>query len=570
MKKTWLIFSLLGIYMSMNADTHRMWIFLSDKGENVQKRLAKPSAFLSKASLALKKEKGIILNEQDLPVWQSYLGGLSNYDCKVLSTSRWLNAVAVDIPDNCIEEVNALCFVTGMKPVQTFKVAREGAEEEVQGAKYVKMNSQYVAGDAFDYGDAKEQAEMLNVPALHKKGITGRGVRIAVFDAGFEGVDTIDVFDSLWIQKRVIAWYDFVDNDKTLFRNDNHGTNVLSCIAANQPGEMVGIAPHVSVVMARTEDSGSETNREEHNWVRAMEWADSIGVDIIHSSLGYTNFDDKATSYKYKDMDGNTAICTRAADIAASRGIVVTLSAGNEGDGPWKHIAAPSDADSVLCVGAVDKKGKRANFSSMGPSADGQVKPDVMAVGKGTTVAAPGNYITTSNGTSFSGPIMGGFMALLKQAHPKRKNMELIQATRLSGDQYNFPDSLYGYGIPNILVADSLLKNVKNLATVKMPGTEKPKRGEKPKAVEAPKKVEMTKNPKTGLGVEGNKLVVKSPAFILKAEIRQGDMRVILPKSAYKINEKDATFDIKSLVKGEHYLYIKTDSYEEYIKFEKK
>ena len=570
MKKTGLIIGLLGIYMSIYADTQRMWIFLSDKGENVQKRLSKPSAFLSKASLALKKEKGIVLNAQDLPVWQSYIGALAGYDCKVLSTSKWLNAVAVDIPDNCIEEVRDLCFVTGLTVVQKFKVAREGVEKEVEGAKYVKMNSQYVQGDAFDYGDAKEQAEMLNVPALHKRGITGRGVRIAVFDAGFEGVDTIDVFDSLWIQKRVIAWYDFVDYDKTLFRNDNHGTNVLSCIAANQPGKMVGIAPHVSVILGRTEDSDSETNREEHNWVRAMEWADSIGVDIIHSSLGYTNFDDKVSSYKYADMNGNTAISSRAADAAAARGIVVTLSAGNEGDDPWRHIAAPSDADSVLCVGAVGRNGKRASFSSMGPSSDGQVKPDVMAIGKGTTVAAPGNYITTSNGTSFSGPIMGGFMALLKQAHPKRKNMELIQATRLSGDQYNFPDSLYGYGIPNIWIADSLLKNVKNLATVKMPGTELPKRGEKPKMAVVEKKVEMTKNPKTGVGVEGNKLVVKSTSFIIKAEIRKDDMRVILPKAAYKVNEKDATFDIHSLVKGEHYLYIKTDSYEEYIKFEKK
>lgn len=569
MKKTWLILSLLGIYMSTFADTYRMWIFLSDKGENIKKRLSKPTAFLSKASLALKKEKGIVLNAQDLPVWQSYVGALSNYECKVLSTSRWLNAVAVDIPDNCIEEVNNLCFVTGIKPVQKFKVAREGVELETQKAKYVKINQHY-ADDAFEYGDAREQAEMLNVPALHKKGITGKGVRIAVFDAGFEGADTIDVFDSLWIQKRVIAWHDFVDNDNTLFRNDNHGTNVLSCIAANQPGEMVGIAPHVSVVLARTEDSDSETNREEHNWVHAMEWADSIGVDIIHSSLGYTNFDDKISSYKYEDMDGNTAISSRAADIAASRGIVVTISAGNEGDGPWKYIAAPSDADSVLCVGAVGKNGKRAGFSSMGPSADGQVKPDVMAVGKGTTVAAPGNYITTSNGTSFSGPIMGGFMALLKQAHPKRKNMELIQATRLSGDQYNFPDGEYGYGIPNIMIADSLLKNVKDIYSVVMPGTEKPKRGDKPKPVEIAKKLEMTKNPKTGIGVEGNKLVVKAAAFILKAEIRKDDMRVILPKTAYKINEKDANFDIHSLVKGEHYLYIKTDSYEEYIKFDKK
>lgn len=567
MKKIMLAALVASIASSSFAQT-RMWVFLADKGANTQAKLQQPARFLSEKALENRKEKGIALTEEDLPVLNEYVTALNRYDCKVLSTSRWLNAVAVEIPQNCEEEVRDLCFVTGIKPIQSLKVARENHLENGEKvlASYLPISEKKQTGLAFDYGEGFNQAEMLKVPALHKKGITGKGVRIAVFDAGFAGADTIDVFKHLWKEKRVLAMHDFVDNDDNVFSNDDHGTEVLSTIAANLPGEMVGIAPDATFILGRTEQSASETQREEHNWVKAVEWADSIGVDVIHSSLGYTKFDDGVGSYTYQDMNGNTAVTSRAADKAAKKGILLTVSAGNEGSNAWKYIAAPSDADSILCVGAVNKSGKIASFSSRGPSSDGQVKPDVMAVGANATVWAPDNHVTTANGTSFSGPIMAGFEVLLKQANPKRTNMEIIQATRLSGDQYNFPDNDYGYGIPNVLFADSLLKNVKDLSTVKINMTAKPSRDAKPKA---PTVVTFTANPKTELKLSGNSLSIKSPEGIQQIEIRKENMRVLLNNTLYKVNSNDAQFDISPLEKGEHYLHIKTASYEENIKFSK-
>lgn len=567
MKKLTFIVLLLFTGLQLSARDYRVWVFFSDKGEKTEQRLKNPESFLSKESILKKKNKGIGLTEGDLPVWNQYVETLSQFDCKVLGKSRWLNAVAVEVPDNCLEEVKNLCFVTGSQALVTLSVSRETAEETAQSvAKYVEMTSTHEDGDVFEYGEGRFQADMLKVTELHKKGITGKGVKVAVFDAGFDAVDTIDVFDSLWVNKRITTWWDFVDNDNEVFDSDSHGTNVLSTIAANLPGQMVGIAPHASFILARTEQSRSETNREEYNWVRAMEWADSIGVDIIHSSLGYSKFDDGVGSYTYEDMNGNTAISSKAADAAAKRGIIVTISAGNEGGDAWKYITAPSDADSVLCVGAVGRNGKRAYFSSIGPSSDGQVKPDVMALGKSTTVANPSNEISVSDGTSFSGPIMAGFMILLKQSNKNRINMDIIQATRLSADQYNFPDPEYGYGIPNILVADSLLKNVKNLGTVVMPGTEKPSRGEQPKK---PTEIVFTSTPKSTLRMDGNTLLLTATSPIKKVEIRQDNKRVYLPSKSITITGNLVKINTKSLMTGEHYLHIETEKYEENIKFKK-
>lgn len=567
MKKLTFIVLLLFTGLQLNARDYRVWIFFSDKGEKIGQRLAHPESFLSKESIQKKKNKGIGFTEGDLPVWNQYVETLSQYECKVLGKSRWLNAVAVQVPENCLEEVNELCFVTGSKALVTLSVSRETSEETAETmAKYVEMTSTHEEGDAFEYGEGRFQAEMLQVTEMHKKGITGKGVKVAVFDAGFDAVDTIDVFDSLWVQKRITTWWDFVDNDNEVFDSDSHGTNVLSTIAANLPGEMVGIAPHASFILARTEQSRSETNREEYNWVRAMEWADSIGVDIIHSSLGYSKFDDGVGSYTYDDMNGNTAISSKAADEAAKRGIIVTISAGNEGGDAWKYITAPSDADSVLCVGAVGRNGKRAYFSSIGPSSDGQVKPDVMALGKSTTVANPSNEISVSDGTSFSGPIMAGFMILLKQSNKNRINMDLIQATRLSADQYNFPDPEYGYGIPNILVADSILKNVKNLSTVVMPGAEKPTRGEQPKKAT---EIIFSNSPKSTLRMDGNNLLLTATSPIKKVEVRQDNKRVYLPAKSVTITGNLVKINLKSLMSGEHYLHIETEKYEENIKFKK-
>lgn len=565
MKKPIILFLFWVTTFSMFAQNQRVWVCLSDKGQNIAARLAHPEQFLSPSALAIKAEKGIILDESDLPIADTYIQTLQQYNCKVLGKSRWLNAVAVELSSKELATIQHLPFVSSIEPVSTMKVTR--AFPKIDNISKLDLIQEKQPGDVFDYGKARPQAAMLNVPAMHKKGITGRGVKVAVFDAGFENANTIDVFDSLWADKRIVAWHDFVDNDDDVFASDSHGTNVLSCIGANLPGEMVGIAPHATFYLARTEQSKSETQREEYNWVEAMEWADSIGVDVIHSSLGYSKFDEEG-SYTYKDMNGNTAICTKAADRAAKKGIIVTLSAGNEGADAWKYITAPGDADSVLCVGAVNASGKRASFSSMGPSSDGQVKPDVMAMGKNTTVGTPENTIGTSDGTSFSGPIMGGFETLLKQSNPKRSNMDIIQATRLSGDQYNFPDGEYGYGIPDIMIADSLLKNVKDLSTVKMPGTEKPVRGEKPKV--KPVTTFVTKS-QTQITISGNSITLETKganSFKL-VDIRQDERRIALPSSATSISPAKMTINTTYLLPGEHYLHIETSDYTENYKFTK-
>jgi serine protease AprX len=219
----------------------------------------------------------------------------------------------------------------------------------------------------------------------------------------------------------------------------------------------VGAAPHATVALARTEDVGSETNQEEDNWMMAVEWADSLGADVIQSSLGYTTFDPGEVSYSYADLDGNTTIVSRAADIAAARGILVVNSAGNEGSSPWHHISSPCDADSILCVGAADFLNGYASFSGVGPSADGQVKPDVAALGVFTAVVGNNGQVGNSSGTSFAAPLMAGFAACLRSAHPQRTNMEVIQAIRESASQFLAPDTLLGYGIPDACKADSIL-----------------------------------------------------------------------------------------------------------------
>ncbi|MEG1556622.1 MAG: S8 family serine peptidase, partial [Bacteroidales bacterium] len=251
------------------------------------------------------------------------------------------------------------------------------------------------------------------------------------------------------------------------FREASHGTMVLSCIASYVPGELVGSAPFVAAYVAKTEDGRSENKIEEDNWVAGIEWADSLGCQVLNSSLGYTKFDDSLQTRTYEDLNGKTSRASRAATIAASKGMIVCNSAGNEGTKKWKYIGAPADAEQILSVGAVDINGKRASFSSYGPTADGRIKPDACAVGKNTFVATPRSKTLKSNGTSFSSPILSGMVVCLWQAFPEKSNLEIIDAIRKSGSQIMAPDSSLGYGITDFLRAYNYLnlkENVKNLA----------------------------------------------------------------------------------------------------------
>lgn len=467
---------------------HTYWLRFADKGPDAASQLADPGRLLSPKALARRAKIGQPVQFADLPLHRPYLQQLAAAGIQVRNSSRWINAVSVQTQLS-LAELQAICpAVIAMQPVGQMRTAKVEKPVELSGWSELSGNSYQLSGGAvrvgenldqplapnpqplphittnFDYGTSLDQLTQLNLPCLHQRGYTGRGVLVAQFDSGFLDVDTIDAFDSLWQQNRVVAYRDFVNQDLTVFDEDWHGLAVLSCFAANKPGVYVGAAPHVSVMLGRTETVFSETHQEEDNWLAGVEWADSAGADIIQSSLGYYLLDQGQGDYTYADMDGNTTIIAKAADMAAARGILVCNSAGNEGNSPWHYLISPCDGDSVLCVGAVDPTGQHVGFSSYGPSSDGQVKPDVMAMGAQTAVISFGGTPGNASGTSFSSPQMAGVAACLIQAHPDRSNMEVIEALRQSANQYMTPDSAYGYGIPDACKADSILEVLDVLA----------------------------------------------------------------------------------------------------------
>lgn len=386
----------------------------------------------------------------DSVVYQPYINALSADGYKVVGTSKWFNAAVVK------------GNITGPLPYPFVRYTQELGRYKIEQESILTPDSR----DTFDYNYTQVPISMLKLDEYHKRGYTGRGVTVAFFDAGWTGMDTFAAFDSVWANHQILAYHDFADRDTTVFEASGHGTAVMSLVVGNYPDSMVGAAPHVTLVLGKTEDAGREVHMEEYNWVKAMEWADSIGVDIIHSSLGYSKFDTLQGDYTYADMNGETTIITKAANLAVEKGIFVTNSAGNEGAKDWHYITAPCDGKGVLCVGAVDSFGKKAGFSSFGPSADGRVKPEVMAMGKNIYIIDGAGTLQKSNGTSLSGPLIAGLVACLKEAWPKRTNEEIFDAIIRSASQYDHPDSAYGYGIPNVLIADSLLGTIAGVSTI--------------------------------------------------------------------------------------------------------
>jgi serine protease AprX len=438
---------------------NRFVIKFTDKN-NTPFSVSSPQDFLSQRAIDRRITQGISISSSDLPVDPSYIQQVAAISgVTVLNHSKWFNSVTIEVTSPALlTTVNALPFV-----LNSVNVGRYNAHGPKHDKFRVKGPERLVTIPAlrttgFNYGAAQNQAEMININALHDLGFSGQGMIIAVLDGGFQDANTMSCFDSLFLQGRVLATWDFVANDANVFDDNWHGAAVLSTMAANIPGDMVGTAPHASYILLRSEDVSSEYIIEEYNWASAAEYADSAGADIINSSLGYTEFDDPSMNHTYADMDGNTAPGTIAADMAASKGILVVNSAGNEGNSSWQHIGCPADGDSVLAIGAVDATENYAVFSSQGPSADGRIKPNVAAQGAGTTVYIPGvTPSTQSSGTSFSGPIIAGSVACLWQSYPSKKNMDVIHAVEMSASQYSMPDAFLGYGIPDFGVASLVL-----------------------------------------------------------------------------------------------------------------
>ncbi|MBI2270731.1 MAG: S8 family serine peptidase, partial [Bacteroidetes bacterium] len=305
-----------------------------------------------------------------------------------------------------------------------------------------------------NYGNSYNQVSMIGADCLHSNGYKGEGMVIAVIDAGFYKVDSLAAFDSLRTNNQILGTRDFVDGGTSVYEDHSHGMMVLSTMGGNLPGELIGTAPKAKYWLLRSENAAPENIIEEFDWVVAAEFADSVGADVINSSLGYFTFDDSTQDHTYADMNGKVALSSIGANRAARKGMAVVVSAGNSGPG---YIGSPADADSVLTIGAVDAGGTLAGFSSRGPSYDNRIKPNVAAQGKGSVVASTTSGTINANGTSFSSPISAGAVACLWQANPGKTNMQVLKAVEKSSTQYNSPDSLLGYGIPNMCVANMVL-----------------------------------------------------------------------------------------------------------------
>lgn len=467
-KSLTLLFFVLFSYFSFGQNSSNTYVIkFRDKGDS-KFSLAEPKMYLSERSIERRLIQEIPLDETDLPINPEYLNEVAELGAKVFYRSKWLNLVLVQI-----DKPEIVSTLMGLEYIKEVKISRAFEEkksepflkrffqqeklQKIDASKYKGIKSG-VAG--LDYGPSGNQAQMLKIDQLHNQGFTGNGMIIAVMDGGFNNVDQLDVFDSLFVNNKILGTRDFVQPGNNVYSTNlsSHGTMVLSTMGGNMPGLIVGTAPHASYYLFRTEDVVNEYLMEEYNWVAAAEYADSLGVDIFNTSLGYTIFQNPADSHTYEDMDGNTTPITIGADIAASKGILVINSAGNSGDTQWQYISAPADGDSVLAVGAVNPQGIYASFSSSGPSSDGRIKPDIMAQGGPAVVVDPftGGY-AYYNGTSFSSPILCGAATCLWQANPDFTNMEIVQAIKQSGSKASNPDNLYGYGIPDFVVANSLL-----------------------------------------------------------------------------------------------------------------
>jgi subtilisin family serine protease len=445
-----------------------VWVFFKDKGNNTRQYFEKPTSLVSEKSLkrrskVLSEDK--LVSEIDLPVNQTYIEQVQTIGFKLKQKSKWFNGISGWATKQQILNITNLQFVKEVDVVHKFK-NNYPIEEESEDHQQINQNQKGLNKvNSFNYGPSFTQLDLIKVPDVHNLGYTGAGVTICMMDAGFDLLSH-EVFNSM----NIIATWDFVNSDPNVenqgdLGNGAHGTSTLSLIGGFYEGELIGPAFASDYILAKTENTESETPVEEDNWIAALEWADSIGVDITSTSLSYTDFDPPFQGYTWQDMDGNTARITIGADLAAQLGIFVVNSAGNYGYDPTHNtLGAPADGDSVITIGSVTSSGSRSNFSSVGPTVDGRIKPDLMAMGSHNYVACNwynGCYSNNGSGTSWSCPMVAGAAALLLEADPSLTPMELLELLRNTASQSTNPDNLYGWGIINTHAAvQSLLTSV--------------------------------------------------------------------------------------------------------------
>lgn len=449
------LIGLLWIFTEYAAAQSLYWVQFRDK-QGSPYRIEQADRFLSAAALERRARQGQAVTEQDLPLSADYLRATAQTGASIWLRSRWLNGVTIVADEATLARVQQLPFVdttyfTG--PAAAPEYQRSRGTQALATAFSPPADS---AGRVY-YGASYPNIAKLKGDSLLDKGFRGRGITVAVLDGGFPLVNYKD-FLGYGSDAELPVGYDLVEQDGFAFDGSAHGSTVLSVMAARHPFILMGTAPEASYICIKTENTRGEYRQEEINWAVGLEIADSLGADVVNSSLGYTTFSDQRMNYQRASLDGRTSPASRAADLAYARGMIVVNSAGNEGGGDWRYIGIPADAAGVLAVGAVDSDGQRAFFSSFGPSADGRVKPDLVAPGvRIPAISTTGSGLGLSSGTSLAAPLVSGLIASLWQAFPDRSNAEILDAVRRSCDRYAQPTPDYGYGFPDFAKAYRLL-----------------------------------------------------------------------------------------------------------------
>lgn len=431
----------------------KYWISFNDKA-GTPYTTSNPSAFLTQKSVQRRTTYNIPIHVSDLPVNPSYISQVASVpNVTVMYASKWLNGVVVAIPNktlavNALSSINSFSFVLDTSRVKKFRL---NVPEPVNNGQSAESNFNRGASDSnetsYDYGGSYTQNKQLNVICLHENGYRGQGMTIAVMDAGFFEVNTGAVFDSLRTRGGIVGTRNFADGGTDVYLGGGHGTAVLSCIAGNIPGVILGSAPLADFWLLRTEES-QETISEEYNWIRAAEFADSVGCDILTTSLGYTDFDDESWDHTYATLTGRKAPMSIAANMAARKGMFVLNAAGNEGINSFHYISVPGDADSICTVGSVNELDEVSNFSSVGPTFDGRIKPELVARGKGAWVGVSGGF--PADGTSFATPILAGAVACFWQAHRQYNNMKVLDTLKKGANNRCSPNNSRGWGLPKM------------------------------------------------------------------------------------------------------------------------
>ncbi|MBU2928579.1 S8 family serine peptidase [Winogradskyella psychrotolerans] len=441
---------LLLIFITNSFAQEDAWIYLTDK-PNASALVENPISILTQKAIDRKQNHNIAIDVRDVPVNEAYITDLkSQTGISVLAKSKWFNAVHVRGSEDDINALSNLTFV------ESIDFANKNLNSLSRSSLMVSKTDTEDETIAFTYGDTQNQVEMINADNLHSADFTGEGITIAVMDAGFPGVSMMGAFQRLRDNGGLLDGYDFVDRTSDVYNYtaSNHGTKVLSTMAGFIQDQYVGTAPDATYYVFRTEDAGSENPVEESYWVEAAERADSLGVDMINTSLGYQTYDNSNYDYTPADMNGQTTFISKGASIAAEKGILVVVSAGNSGATDWQTVGAPADSPNVLSIGGVDADGDYVSFSSQGSDAQvGYQKPDVVARAGLAFVIDENNTVVQNNGTSFSGPILCGGIASLWQAIPDALPIEVMDYVRQSASQFNAPDDFLGYGIPDLDLA---------------------------------------------------------------------------------------------------------------------